>query len=190
MATRQVKVNRAPVLTLCAAVVAERLGYDSDEALTLGRAVAGLNAQSKGQRLGIFEPEEKTPEQIRAEKERVELWVPLLGRRVPAVHTPEGIRATARGKAMDPASVERYLKGKFGEALPEVREAMEHLARSLKPEELAKRAYTLYEQRRPPVPEGTRGWGAKGELTLEQIEELRERRPEAEAVGSTQGARG
>jgi hypothetical protein len=46
MAVRKVKVNRAPVLTLWAAVVAERLGYERDEALTLGKAVAGLNAQS------------------------------------------------------------------------------------------------------------------------------------------------
>lgn len=47
-----IMVNRAPVLTLWAAVVAERLGFERDEALTLGKAVAGLTAQSKGQRLG------------------------------------------------------------------------------------------------------------------------------------------
>jgi len=33
-----------------AAVVAEVLGFEHDEALTLGRAVAGLNAHSKGVR--------------------------------------------------------------------------------------------------------------------------------------------
>jgi len=37
-----------------AAVVAEVLGFDHDEALTLGRAVAGLNAYSKGVSLGLF----------------------------------------------------------------------------------------------------------------------------------------
>ena len=36
----EIKVNRAPVLTLWAAVVAERLGHDPDTAITLGRAVA------------------------------------------------------------------------------------------------------------------------------------------------------
>ena len=36
-----VVVNRAPVLTLWAAVVAEVLGFEHDESLTLGRAVAG-----------------------------------------------------------------------------------------------------------------------------------------------------
>ena len=39
-----VLINRAPVLTLWAAVVAERLGFNPDEALSLGKAVAGLNA--------------------------------------------------------------------------------------------------------------------------------------------------
>jgi hypothetical protein len=38
-----VMVNRAPMLTLWAAAVAVVLGFEHDEALTLGRAVAGLN---------------------------------------------------------------------------------------------------------------------------------------------------
>ena len=38
--SRTIYINRAPVLTLWAAVVAERLGFRRDEALTLGRAVA------------------------------------------------------------------------------------------------------------------------------------------------------
>src|SRR5215207_5423506 len=44
----KIRINRAPVLTLWAAVVAERLGIDRDAALTLGRAVAGTSAQMKG----------------------------------------------------------------------------------------------------------------------------------------------
>ena len=55
MARHEININRAPVMTLWAAVVAERLGFDWEEALTLGKAVAGLNAQSKGRRLGIVE---------------------------------------------------------------------------------------------------------------------------------------
>ncbi len=47
-----VMVNRAPVLTLWAAVVAEVLGFENDEPLTLGRAVTGLNAYSKEVFLG------------------------------------------------------------------------------------------------------------------------------------------
>jgi hypothetical protein len=48
---KTITINRAPVLTLWAAVVVERLGFDWQEALTLGRAVAGLSAHSKGARL-------------------------------------------------------------------------------------------------------------------------------------------
>ena len=40
-ATPSVRVNRAPVLTLWAAVVAERLGHPPETALALGRFVAG-----------------------------------------------------------------------------------------------------------------------------------------------------
>ena len=42
--TPPIRVNRAPVLTLWAAVVAERVGHPPDTALTLGRAVAGSSA--------------------------------------------------------------------------------------------------------------------------------------------------
>src|SRR3989304_1835161 len=59
MTSNRIKIYRAPVVTLRAAVVAERLGYDSEAALTLGNTVAGLNAQSKGQRLGIYGPKEE-----------------------------------------------------------------------------------------------------------------------------------
>lgn len=33
-----IRINRAPVLKLWATVVAERLGFEHDEALTLGKA--------------------------------------------------------------------------------------------------------------------------------------------------------
>jgi len=49
---RKITINRAPVLTLWAAIVAERLGFDQAEALTLGRAVAGLNAYAKRRQAG------------------------------------------------------------------------------------------------------------------------------------------
>jgi hypothetical protein len=51
LASKTLSINRAPVLTLWAAVVAVRPGFGRDEALTLGRAVAGLNAYSKGRSL-------------------------------------------------------------------------------------------------------------------------------------------
>jgi hypothetical protein len=58
--TATIKVNRAPVLTLWAAVVAERLGHPPDTALSLASAVAGTAARAKARRLGIAE-ERDTP---------------------------------------------------------------------------------------------------------------------------------
>lgn len=168
-----VVVNRAPVLTLWAAVVAQRLGFDRLEALTLGRVVAGLNAYSKGKALGIFKP---APERVRreapAQSSGMVAHVELLHRAVPVTRTPDGLRAVSKDKPVDPGSVQRYLEEKFGEALPSVLSAMEALARSLPPEELAQSAYSLYEAFRPAVPPGTRGWGAPGLLDLAQIRAL------------------
>lgn len=167
-----VEINRAPVMTLWATVVAERLGFDRDEALTLGKTVAGLNAQSKGQSLGIFTPGEKKEGEGGEKPEEERFAVELLGRAVPVINTPEGVRATTKGAPVQPAKVQDYLERRFGAALPEVRAAMEELAASLAPDELAPRAYSLYVAFRPEVPKGKRGWGAKGRLDTARIRSL------------------
>ena len=172
-----IKINRAPVLTLWGVIVAERLGYNHDEALTLGKAVAGLTAQSKGQRLGIYTPAEaeldaKSAKKTKERKIGEAIMVEVVGRRVPAVKTKLGLRATASGEEIKPESVERYLEKKFGAELAEVRNTLEALAQSYSPQELERHAFALYEQFRPGVPEGVRGWGATGDLDLERMRKL------------------
>jgi hypothetical protein len=174
MAQRTILINRAPVLTLWAAVVAERLGFNQGEALSLGKAVAGLTAQSKGRHLGIYKPVPKEIKEARAKKSGEEFFVELCGRRIPAINTEEGVRAVSKGRAMDAASAERYLESKFGESLEAARAAMRELAKSMKPEELDARAFGLYEKFRPSIPEGQAGWGAKGKLDLELVRSLAE----------------
>jgi hypothetical protein len=172
MVREVISVNRAPVLTLWAGVVAERLGYDREAALSLGKALAGLNAQSKGRRLGLYKPPPSV-EGVPPKKRRGEsFWVELLGRSVPAVATEGGIRAVEGDRPIEPARVERYLRGKFGDAFQSVRGAMEELARSFEPDELAPEAFSLYTRFRPEIPTGMRGWGAKGDLDLDRIREL------------------
>jgi hypothetical protein len=92
----------------------------------------------------------KVRERERGEEFRVE----LLGRALPAVNTDQGVRAVVESKPIDPEGVERYLEGKFGDALPDVRKAMTELAHALKPDELARKGFNLYEQFRPVIPEG------------------------------------
>jgi hypothetical protein len=181
MPTKKIMINRAPVLTLWATIVAERLGYKKDEALTFGKAVAGLNAQSKGKRLGIYE--EKTEEE--KEKDKLALstegkkekavkveFIELMGRGIPAVKTPKGLRAAIKGEEIEPQSVEKYLQQKFGPDLDQARAAMEKLAKAFTPKQLESKAFGLYEKFRPKIPEGVKGWGAKGELNLDIIRTL------------------
>ena len=169
-----VKVNRAPVLTLWAAVVAERLGFDREAALSLGKALAGLNAQAKGRRLGIFKPAEHPEGHLPGKaKPGQEFRVELLGRPIPAKMTEEGVRAVIGDKPIGAEGVERYLESKFGADLKAVRSAMTALAGSFKPAELAAVAFFLYERFRPEIPAGVRGWGAAGELDLDRLASLK-----------------
>jgi hypothetical protein len=174
MPAKIIKVNRAPVMTLWAAIVAERLGHDPEAALTLGKAVAGLNAQAKGRRLGIYEePPDQTDETAPSMRPAAaQVLVTVLGRPVPAVQTSQGVRATVKGQPIDPRSVRHYLERAFGSELAAAQAALEELARAYPPDQLAARAYALYEKFRPAVPEGKKGWGARGELSLDSIRSL------------------
>ena len=171
-ATPSVRVNRAPVLTLWAAVVAERLGHPPEAALALGRFVAGSSARAKARSLGLAEDGRDAEERrVRAAdvKPRRET-VRLLGRDVPVTHANDGtLQVDEGGKPASAKSVRSYLARAFGERLAEVRAAMEGLAASLPPAELNRVGFRLYERFRPEVPEGAQGWGAKGELRFERI---------------------
>lgn len=171
---KKIEVNRAPVLTLWATIVAERQGHDPEAALTLGQCLAGLNAQSKGRRLGIYE--EKKPEAKGEEKREEKVpklgSVRLLGREVPVVKTAHGLRAAVDGKPIQPESVRTYLTKKFGDDLGDVRGAMESLAKAYTPTQLESMAFSLYEKFRPQIPEGKKGWGVKGLLNLDKIRSL------------------
>jgi hypothetical protein len=46
--------------------------------------------------------------------------VDILHLGVPAVRTPQGLRALSKGRPIEPASVQRYLEGTFGDALDDV----------------------------------------------------------------------
>lgn len=176
MAGNTVKINRAPVLTLWGAVVAERMGYDWDESLTLGKAMAGLNAQTKGRSLGIFGPP-KEVEKGAAKKRGLgeQFWVEVCGRPVPAKNTDSGVRAVIGDQAISPASAQRYIEGKFGADYEAARRVMEQVAASYDPDELADKAFGLYEKFRPKIAPGVAGWGQKGDLDLDLIASLAKR---------------
>jgi hypothetical protein len=172
MSNQKFPINRAPVLTLWAAVVASRAGHDEDTALTLGQALAGLNAQSKGRRLGIYEGAQDNTEAKKKKPPAAPASITLLGREIPVVKSAGQLRAAPGGEPVRPEAVRAYLEKKFGEHLSDARRAMEELARSLTPAQLEQRGFSLYEKFRPQIPEGKKGWGAKGDLDLDLIRRL------------------
>lgn len=164
-----IRVNRAPVLTLWAAVVAERLGHPPETALSLASAVAGTAAHAKAKRLGLAEGRERSNGDMRDAVAPTRL-LRLLGRDIPVIDA-EGtdLAVSADGKPAPAQPVRNYLARAFGERLGEARGAMEALAARLPPEDLEQIGFRLYEQFRPEVPEGVKGWGAKGELRLARV---------------------
>jgi hypothetical protein len=98
--------------------MAEWLGFNREEALTLGCAPAGLTAHARGILFVIFEPS-----------------------------VPEGLRVLAKDPPTKPESVERYLDASSAmDALGEARTATEALIGLLPPGELDRRAFRLYRQ--------------------------------------------
>jgi len=135
--------------------------------------VAGLSAYAKGVSLGIIEPQ---PELLHERSERLaegeQLRVDLLGRAVPVVRTRDGLRAVNKGKPGNPAQIEKYLAGKFGDRLNDATQAMAELAAAYEPADLYRRGFRLCKQFRPGVPAGESGWGALGELDLAKVRGL------------------
>ena len=178
--TSSILINRAPVLTLWAAVIAEREGYTFEEGLTLGRWISGVLAQSKGRSLGIFEPHEKTEAEKEARRRRDEQLgvhrIDTFGMHVPVVEKSGKQFAVSEGKPINPDSVYSYLLKAFGgeeSTLNAAKEAMQALAESIPKEEAGKRAYSLYERFRPEW-KGKAAWGSKGHLDLDLIRSLGE----------------
>jgi hypothetical protein len=170
MPTPPIKVNRAPVLTLWATVVAERLGYPRETALTLGQAVAGSSARAKARSIGIAGEKDREAEK-RAQALRPDIRpVRLLGRDVTMLATEDGeLRADTKGRPASPVGVQRYLEKAFGDRLEEVRAAMEAAAATFPQKELNRVGFRIYEGFRPEIPLGVQGWGKAGDLVIERI---------------------
>ena len=168
-----IAINRAPVLNLWVAVVAQRQGYSFEEGLTFGRWVSGTLAQSKGRSLGIFEAKEVSEEEKAAKRRRDEALgvrrLDVFGMHVPSVECDGRQVAVSQGKPIDPSGTEAYLQRAFGAApLAAARAAMEELAESIPEGEIGRAAYKLYEQFRPEW----HGWGQKGTLDLGAVRGL------------------
>ncbi|MDN3565593.1 hypothetical protein QWZ14_14590 [Paeniroseomonas aquatica] len=162
-----IRVNRAPVLTLWAAVVARRLGHPAATAWSLAGVVAGTAARAKARRLGLAGEAEGGRDRPAAAAGDT---LRLLGRRIVLTRDADGVvLAESDGRPAPAAPVAAYVARAFGPRLAEVRAAMEALAGGMAPAELERVGFRLYEHFRPEVPADVRGWGAKGVLDPARI---------------------
>lgn len=174
-----ITINRAPVLTLWVAVVAERQGFSKEAGLTFGKAISGMLAQSKGRSIGVFDKND-TDDNAKHEREEEEhaqgiARHDVFGMSIKAkdVGDEGDVRAMDTSmKALNHKQVEGYLQRAFGQQLQVAKDALAELANSYKAEEVGDHCYHLYEQFRPSVASGQKGWGQKGQLDLTQIRQL------------------
>ncbi|KAH9006807.1 hypothetical protein EDB86DRAFT_2868408 [Lactarius hatsudake] len=136
-------VNRAPVMMAWACVVAERLGFSREEALSIASVYTEMNAISKGVSIGPY--------------------VDLLGRRVPLYRNASGAwRAftteDSDGSGSAPGAAYGYITRALRQTAPAVLGAMRILAESYSdPMELNRVGFALYADFRPEVT----GWGKR-----------------------------
>lgn len=168
--TKSTVVNRAPLMTAWATIVAERLGFEREEALSIASVYTEMNAISKGVSLGLFDRSRK--KEIESIKDSTQPYVDLLGRRIPLYQTQnETWRALDDTSPALPSTAFSYISRAFRQTTPYVIGALRLLAESFPPPELNNKGFGLYAEFRPDVD----GWGKRGEVRCDQILSLRKK---------------
>ncbi|TDL29570.1 hypothetical protein BD410DRAFT_709803 [Rickenella mellea] len=171
LTTKSVVVNRAPVMTAWATVVAERLGFKREEALSIASAYTEMNAISKGVSIGVFD--DSKGKGVDLKKGDAQPFVDFMGRR-PVFTTQSGDwRALVKGQPILPSIAYSYITRAFRQTLPFVMGALRLLATSYSPTQLNAEAFSLYSQFRPAVNK----WGGRSEVRCDTILALRRKEP-------------
>ncbi|KAK4542061.1 hypothetical protein LTR36_007092 [Oleoguttula mirabilis] len=171
-----ITINRAPVLELWASCVAHFFYPEMswDTCLSVGGAIATITAVAKGRSIGTMDkPEPGAAEERRqkrkdkAEKDELDevevMHFKLTvkdGQALVGNKPKKGNEAALRKKYGD----EQYAQAKaaFEEALGDWKD---------KNDELNGQAFKMYEDFRPSIPSGQKGWGKKGQLNLQNVKD-------------------
>ncbi|KAI9001044.1 hypothetical protein BD414DRAFT_20872 [Trametes punicea] len=166
-------VNRAPIMMAWAFVVAERLGFRREEALSIASVYTEMNAVTKGVALGIYRDGEQRGRE--ASRTGSQPYVELMGRRIPLYQTVSSQwRALSNGAPVAPTAAFSYITRALRQTAPHIMGALRLLAASYSPAELNEKGFSLYAEFRPP----SEGWGQKGEVRCSTILALRKPRDE------------
>ncbi|CAK1367815.1 hypothetical protein CB0940_11447 [Cercospora beticola] len=166
-------INRAPVLELWGACITQTLhpSLAWSTCLSVGSAISTLAAISKGRSIGKIDKPDSTEQAAKQQKRKKE-QVELEEVDVMSFHLKLKDGSAVVGDQPKKAN-EDTLKKKYGgdENYNKVRKAMLEALEGWKgkEEELSKRAFHMYEDFRPNIAPGQKGWGRKGELSLKSI---------------------
>ncbi|THV08473.1 hypothetical protein K435DRAFT_771969 [Dendrothele bispora CBS 962.96] len=168
--TKSTVINRAPVMTAWATIVAERMGFNREEALSIATVYTEMNAMSKGVSLGIY----KTTDQrkhLDAVKGGNQPYTDLMGRRIPLLYMSETSqwRALTDSSPTKPSVAFSYISRSFRQTTPHIIGALRLLAESFSPQEINDKAWALYCDFRP----SREGWGERSEVRCDTILGLR-----------------
>ncbi|CAO2649855.1 Nn.00g011470.m01.CDS01 [Neocucurbitaria sp. VM-36] len=178
----KITINRAPVLQLWSACVTHSVYPELDwkTCLSAGSAISTICAVAKGRSIGTV-PEKDVSEEKKKKKQDAKKNQKDL-ENIEVMHfnlrLKDGLALVGSGDAKGKPGNEEAVKKKFGdEEYQKVRIAFEKALGSWKgeEEELSKKAFEFYEKFRPDVKSGQKGWGRKGELSLEKVREVVER---------------
>ncbi|KAI0750715.1 hypothetical protein C8Q80DRAFT_1153578 [Daedaleopsis nitida] len=171
-------INRAPIMTAWAFVVAERLGFQREEALSIASVYTEMNARTKGVSLGIYAQGKQNG--MEASRTGSQPYVELMGRRIPLYQTVTSQwRALSAGSPVAPTSAFSYITQALRQTAPHVVGALRLLAASYAPAELNAKGFSLYADFRPEAD----GWGQRGEVRCSTILGLRKARGAREGEG-------
>ncbi|KAL0070690.1 hypothetical protein AAF712_001911 [Marasmius tenuissimus] len=167
--TKSVVINRAPLMTLWATMVAERMGFKREEALTIASVYTEMNAISKGVSLGIFEEGKKRDSTLQAEAPNL-TSISSVEECTPLYQTQdEEWRALLHSTPAKPSAAFGYISRSFRQTTPHVAGSLRLLADSYSPNEINGKAWSLYVKFRPDVNE----WGKRSKVECSDILNLR-----------------
>ncbi|PFH52791.1 hypothetical protein AMATHDRAFT_1834 [Amanita thiersii Skay4041] len=185
ISTKSTIINRSPVMMAWATIVAERLGFKRDEALSIGfksklclniygpnnvsaSVYTEMNAISKGVSLGIYEQGKQYG--LDADKQGSQPYVDIMNRS-PLFRAQSGQwRAMLNSEPASPSHAFSYISQSFRQTTGHVMGALRLLAESYSSEALNKVAWELYAQFRP----AAEGWGKRAQMSCAIILSLRD----------------
>jgi hypothetical protein len=168
---KPIVINRAPVLELWGACVASFLHPELpwNACLNVGSSISTLTAISKGRSIGTIVPPDPNAKKDKKKDTGGEDLTTFKIMGFPMTTKDDGVTVKGKVRTVREANVTR----KWGEEnLERVKTIMMDALKTWKGDEneLDKKAFHMYEQFRPEVAKGQRGWGKKGELYLPKVE--------------------